>query len=178
VIAKITPGAPPSDIQPFEVVPDPSTPDATAPEPAADGIATMTEMAFGLPTPLEPGRHWWMVVNTGHVEHELEVVTLPAGTTADQVREASARPEGTPVPAGKLDLSRPSLLAERSLVGGLGLISPGGTAWLGLDLPPGTYLAFCPIANPQTRQLHAAEGMFAIFTVVGEGPSEVATPAV
>ena len=46
-----------------------------------------------------------------------------------------------------------------------GVLSPGQSMWVEVDLQPGQYLAACFLSGPGDLPMHAAMGMFHIFTV-------------
>jgi hypothetical protein len=66
-----------------------------------------------------------------------------------------------PVDAGAIAID----LGELVEVGGSGTMSAGTEAWLQLDLPAGTYLALCQVADRESGLPHAALGQFFIFSV-------------
>ncbi len=164
-MAKVLPGVGPTVIQTFAV--DPAGPAATPiVDPPADLDVAMTEFMFDLPAEIPAGQQSWRITNTGQQVHELELVHVPDGTTLEQVQAGFASPLGaTPVP-GEFNYSRDALFAGHDLAGGLGLLSPGATAWLALDLAPGSYAAFCLVLDVSTGQPvpHSAMGMVALVT--------------
>lgn len=137
-------------------------------EPASTVTVTEMEMSFlGLEGPIPAGPQVWKVVNHGQQPHMLVLVTVPAGTSLDQVLALAAMPENA-TPA-------PGMLQESDIqpVGGVLLQSSGTTVWPSLDLAPGRYVAICFVTDPATGQPHAAEGMISLFDVGGAA----ATPA-
>lgn len=132
----------------------------TAPNPTAGVDVQEQEYAFlGLENPVPAGEQVWKITNTGKQPHFMDVVTLPAGTTQQQLMEAiNAEMSGTPV-AGGLDLS------HITDVGGTSTLSPGQTMWTAFDLAPGTYGVACFFPDQQSGAPHAALGMVAVFTV-------------
>jgi hypothetical protein len=125
-------------------------------EPVADVAITMQEMTFsGLDAPLAAGPQVWRITNSGALEHELAIVSVPAGTTSEDVigtigdMLAGSAPPETFAP-----------------VGGQGIASKGVTSWQAWDLPAGTYAAVCMTPMPgEGFAPHAMEGMVQIFAV-------------
>jgi len=88
--------------------------------------------------------------------HELSLGKLHQGkTVADVVAWANPRTGGGPPPFDEM--------------GGAGALNPnGGEEWFTLDLPPGSYIAFCLVPDDETGLPHAAMGMVQAFTVVDD----------
>jgi len=125
----------------------------TAPdEPDADGALALQDFAFALPGSIAPGEQLWKVSNEGQQPHEFLIAQLAPGATALDFAMAFGDPAATEPPPGLP-------------VGGLGPVDPGSTSWLGLDLAPGTYAAFCLVPDPESGQPHLALGMVTEFTV-------------
>jgi hypothetical protein len=55
----------------------------------------------------------------------------------------------------------------------MGWLTPGTTAWIEVDLEPGTYFALCYVFDPNTGQPHVAMGMVDVFSV---GEAATSTP--
>lgn len=88
--------------------------------------------------------------------HELTLGKLhPGKTVADVVAWAHPTTGGGPPPF--------------DVEGGAGALNPGGgEEWFSLDLPPGSYIAFCLVPDDETGLPHAAMGMVQAFTVVDD----------
>lgn len=130
---------------------------ATPPtEPAHDLDVVMKEMLFeGIGDTVSAGRTVWRVSNAGSVWHEAVVIRVPAGTTDESLlADAAAEEEDSGPDDGFID----------SLVGGSAVISPGNTAWMVLDLEPGTYAVICTFPSDDGR-VHAMDGMLKVITV-------------
>lgn len=139
-----------------------ATPTAAG-EPPADVTVEMQEFAFvGLDDGVPAGPQTWKITNTGKQPHILVLIKSPVTITMDQVMTLLQLPENATPPAGVPD---PETFED---VNGLTVLSTGRTAWLPLDLTPGTYVALCFIPDKETHAPHAAMGMVSIFTV-GEG---------
>lgn len=128
---------------------------ASSSEPAADVEVGMLEMDFaGLDLPVPAGRRLWKIVNRGALEHEIALLTVPAGSTKEGVIQTLSD-----LLQGKGD---PSQFAP---VGGQGIASKGVTSWQLLDLTPGTYAAVCMSPMPgEDFMPHALMGMVKVFT--------------
>jgi hypothetical protein len=138
-------------------------------EPQADVDVQLQEYSFvGLENPIPAGPHLWKFTNTGKQPHIMILFQGPAGITMNQVMtllqsEDATPPADVPYQESDFNFSQP----------GLGVLSPGQTSWLALDLAPGTYIALCFVPDEATGAPHALMGMVQVFTV-GEG---MATPA-
>jgi hypothetical protein len=155
--------------QPLTVTESAASPTAME-EPQADVDVQLQEYAFiGLENPIPAGPHLWKFTNTGTEPHIMVLFRGPAGITMDQVMALLQMPDdATPPPSSPyqetdFDFNQPGLAA----------LSAGQTAWLALDLQPGTYIALCFVPDDETGVPHALMGMIQIFTV-GEG---MGTPA-
>jgi hypothetical protein len=137
-------------LAPFEVIEGESG--AVLDEPVADGTVVLQDFAFGLPGSVPAGPQRWQVTNEGGQPHELLLAQLAPGATALDFAMAFGDPAATEAPPGLP-------------FGGIGPMEPGTTAWLDLDLSPGTYAAFCFIPDPDTGQPHIALGMVSELTV-------------
>jgi uncharacterized cupredoxin-like copper-binding protein len=135
---------------------------AIAERPVTDGKVELMEMMFhGLAPDLAAGTHTWEVVNAGAAIHELIVMQLAPGFTADQFMEILAAPEGA-TPEGE---AAPSGPPPFTMVGGVAPMNPEHTNYLPLDLVAGEYVAICFVPDPATGAPHAALGMVMPFTV-------------
>lgn len=150
-------------LAPLTVTAGDATPVATpiaAPE--ADVVLEMTdELEYIVtPDPVPAGPRLWEMTNTGmHSAHHVVMVTVPAGTTSEQiVDEFASLMAGTP-PAGE------PLLAQMVGVGYAALQSGGTTTWNAFDLEPGSYAVICFIIDPVTGRPHALDGMATVFAV-------------
>ena len=132
------------------------------PEVAADVRATMFEMDFAMPASVPAGKRIWEVANTGSMLHELAVIPVPAGATAEQVLLAIQPAwEGTPLPS---ELGEEWTTWSPHPVAGVGATSPGGRVYAQIDLEPGAYVAVCFVPTDDFTP-HLMLGMTRIFTV-------------
>lgn len=142
-------------------------------EPDADVTVEMQEFAFaGLPEQLSPGPKTWKIENTGDQPHMMIVSHAPNGVTADEIVSyfSELGPEGTPAP------DAPFQEEDFATVGGLEISSGGQTAWIDLDLEPGSYFIACYVPDPETGMPHFLMGMAAVVTVGADGAA--AAPSV
>jgi hypothetical protein len=132
---------------------------ATDPPPA-DATVTLGEYAFGgLTAGLPAGEQTWKVTNTGAQPHFMGIFRAPDGITATEIMaimENGPSPDG-PYAESDFDFKQP----------GLGVLSSGQTAYLTLDLAPGTYVAICHVPDVESGMEHAMLGMVQVFEVGG-----------
>lgn len=128
----------------------------------ADVRAEMFEMGFEMPTEIAAGPLVWEVANTGGTLHEIAIIPVPDGATAQDVLAAIGPAwEGTPIPA---ELGAEWATWDGIPVAGVGVTSPGGRVVAQIDLDPGTYVAVCFFPTPDFVP-HVMLGMTRIFTV-------------
>jgi hypothetical protein len=128
-----------------------------APEPASDIAVETKLMNFtGLDDGIAAGRHLWKVTNTDMVAHEMAFIRVPAATTTvDEIIETLMSSEDlSKLPAG-----------YASMPGGTGIITPGVSMWLSVDLPAGDYAAVCFAPDGWNGPPHALMGMIKVFSV-------------
>ena len=105
------------------------------------------------------------MTNTGEQPHFMELIRVPAGTTANDILGLigmAATPESGGI--------NPEAIEG---MGGLSTISPGVTGYIELNLTPGTYVAVCFVPDHDSGAPHIMLGMISVFTVGDAG----ATPA-
>jgi hypothetical protein len=144
---------------------------AGSPSAAAEPVAavTITEIDFSFAgfDNVPAGPQVWKVVHNGTQPHMLVLLSVPEGTTIDDLMAAFTTPEdATPTPGG-LDFS------QVKDAGGVDIQSAGTTVYSVLNLTAGTYAAVCFVSDPDKGgEPHAMEGMVSVFTA-GQG---MATP--
>lgn len=119
-----------------------------AAEPQADIDVNLTEFMLAAPATVTAGQHVFAIRNAGAQAHELYLVKLNEGVTAEDYLNA---PLDQPPPAVGL--------------GGITGIIPGAVQYLNLNLEPGTYAMFCFFADPASGAPHFVLGMVLEFTV-------------
>jgi hypothetical protein len=131
---------------------------AAVAEPASDLTVTLKDMIIDLPAAAfttAPKR--WKIENIGSIPHDIAVVPIAEGMTAEDVMYVWSLPEdATPTPGGPW--------IEYEPVAAIGVLSAGGTSWLDVQLNPGHYMAVCPIPFG-TGYSHVMDGMLVIFDV-------------
>lgn len=129
--------------------------DAKWPHMGAMGAMGMMRLVDN-PSTVPAGQVSLRVANTGSINHEVVVLTLPAGQSVGQ------RPVGTD---GKVDEAGSLGEASRTCGAGEGMesadpgIAPGSSGWTTLNLKPGRYELLCNIAG------HYGAGMYTQLTV-------------
>ena len=136
--------------------------DAGAPDPESDLDVSMVDYQFELAEDsFEAGQHVWKVTNEGDENHELAILKLPEGMTADAYRAMMMAPaDATPDAAATPDPDAP----QPTAVGGIKALGPGLSGWVVADLEPGEYVAVCFIPD-ENGTSHAMLGMISGFTV-------------
>ena len=160
---------------------------AQAAAPEADVTVDLEEFAFISSGPFQSGQQVVHVKNTGQQLHEMLVMRLADGVTAEQVvemitsfpGEAEAAPDddtaaaGTPT-EGAMAESTPEdgAPAEEApeappftSVGGLTPINAGADGFVSLNLTAGNYVILCFVPDPADGAPHMAKGMALPFTV-------------
>ncbi len=156
VFLNFAPAAPPT-ILPFTVAENEGEP-VEAPE--EDVEIQMVDFAFAMPIELTTEEVVWKFTNAGEQTHEMVVFSVEEDDTVDSVSEAMMEAMMAATPG-----ARPEWPYEDafSFVG----ISPGETAWMNVELAPGTYAAVCFIPDVTSEEMmtHLQHGMIVLFTV-------------
>jgi hypothetical protein len=127
----------------------------TAPQPVPDsllkGTFSAADMSFTVP-PVIHGAGLFKFTNADpKLPHELGLVRLKPGATRDSV-----------IAWAQTQLGEPPFFDA----GGFGALPAGGTGWLVVDLPVGSYAAICLVHSPfPPYESHAAMGQVVTFTV-------------
>ena len=149
-------------VQPFEVTGEA----AAAEEPEAVGTAVLRDFSFELPTELAAGPQIWKVTNEGPEPHELALLQLAPGMTADQAlamlaaMEAPATPGAEP--ASPVAAGPPPVRPDRRHAGADDGPDRLASARSGTRHLPGNMLRTQPGNGGQPHV--AGSGMFAEFT--------------
>ena len=132
---------------------------AAAAEPPADLTVTLQDMAIVLPDAAittEPVR--WKIENTGGISHEVAIVPVSADFDDATLQLLFGLPEEATPPPGV-----PTL--DYQPVAAIGILAPGHTSWLDVQLELGRYLAACMLPFG-TGYPHAMDGMYRFFDVM------------
>lgn len=128
---------------------------APAAEPEAQIVMTLREYDFDLSAPLTAGTHTIRVENGGTQDHEVALVRLEAGKTAqDMAAYVDGMEAGTaagPPPGAPM--------------GGIAGMAVGGRNWFTVTLTPGEYALLCFVPDSGDGRLHTHHGMAKQFTV-------------
>lgn len=127
----------------------------------AVGTITMKDYGYDQPEDMKPG--WYEIVNDGPQPHELTIIELNDGATADEAKAYLEAAETAP-PTG------PPPFTD---AGGFGAIADGGIGYVYLDLDAGNYVAMCFVPDVPAEgrtgtpdlKPHYAHGMWQPFTV-------------
>lgn len=135
-------------VMPFQV----NGPNLPPRAPETSGSVGLHSYGFDLPAGF--GQGTYKVINNADEAHELAILKVAPGKTAQDVMAFLTA--GTP-PSG------PPPFAD---AGGVGALSPGVTAFGVFHLQPGSYVALCFVPDDQAPHLpHFMMGMFQPFTV-------------
>jgi hypothetical protein len=115
---------------------------AQAPE--AEGEIRLKDFSFELPA-LVAGTHTFRVINDGPLTHELQVVRLNDGATAQDYLAAFAPGAKGPPPG--------------VMIGGPGAYSRGLEGYWTVTLTPGNYVLLCFVPDPADGKPHLMKGM-------------------
>ncbi len=118
--------------------------------PVADDSITLVDYAFQFAKPLTIGHHEFSVKNAGTQAHELELVRLAPGKTANDLISWLGKAQGPP-PGDPL--------------GGASLEAPGKTTYFSADLTPGNYLFICFVPDAKDGKPHFMHGMMQTITL-------------
>ncbi len=122
----------------------------TSVAPKADVDVALADYSFTYSTPVTAGHHVFAVTNHGPQMHEIEIVKLDSGKTANDFATWIMNPQGPP-PA--------------HAVGGIAPEAPGRTAYFSADFTAGNYVAMCFIPDAKDGKPHFVHGMATNFKV-------------
>lgn len=90
------------------------------------------------------------VENQGTKPHELNIVRLASGKSAQDVLTFFRSPSGPP---------------PFEEAGGMATLAPGSSGWIVMHLEPGNYAALSIVPDPRTGAFQLTEGLLTTFTV-------------
>lgn len=141
------------------------TPGPNVPPPYRATV-TFLDFTYHLPLLRPTGPQIWRAVNHGKVPHAMDLHRVPPGTKYEQALEyLRSQQSDLAAPSGGL---APSKVTPS---GGLSLLAPGASAFAVLNLPAGTYIASCSLADPASGKPQFVLGMLAVFNVGAPGNS-------
>ncbi len=121
------------------------------PLPQADGEIVIQDHQYLLPPTLtQPRTSTLKVENQGTEPHELNIVRLASGKSAQDVLAFFRHPSGPP---------------PFEACGGMATLAPGTSGWITVHLEPGTYAALSAVPDPKTGVFQLTQGLLITFTV-------------
>jgi hypothetical protein len=118
--------------------------------PAADISVTMHDYTWDLSTPLTAGTHTLKVTTAPGQPHELVLVRLAEGKTAQDFAAWAEKMQGPP-PVESLN--------------GIAIMQPGQVNYTTIDFKPGHYAFVCFVPDATDGKPHVAHGMVKEFTI-------------
>ena len=144
------------EVKPFVVgAADPKVADRGA-APKASAVIRLIDFSFALDTPLTAGRHTIRVENAGVEPHDLVVMKLAPGKTAEDILKWM-----NPERARRADQAAeppPSFESMATGAGGIAAIAPEMQSFFETNITPGEYLLLCMATAPDGRS-HIEHGM-------------------
>lgn len=123
---------------------------SAAQAPQTQGEIRLKDFGFEAPS-IGAGTHTFHVVNDGPQTHELQLVRLNQGATANDYLAALAPGAKSPPPG--------------LMLGGPGAFSKGGDGYWSVAFEPGNYIFICFVPDGATGLPHMMKGMVHEFTV-------------
>lgn len=118
--------------------------------PAADLAMTLNDYSFTTDKPITAGRHTIRVENQAAQPHELVIVKLAPGKTAEDFARFAEKPAGPP---------------PGEVLPGVAGLAPGETNVVTVDFQPGEYAFLCFVPDTKDGKPHVLHGMAKQFTV-------------
>jgi hypothetical protein len=145
-------------------------PAGEAPAPEANLTVELVDFAFEISEmAIAAGPQRWEVPNVGEQIHEMVILQLEPGTTADDLQAAlqAMDPAAAATTPGAAPASPAAMTGPPPFfaIGGVAPMNPGYTNWAVLDLEPADYVAICFVPDPESGLPHFALGMIMPFTV-------------
>jgi outer membrane protein assembly factor BamE (lipoprotein component of BamABCDE complex) len=123
----------------------------TQPAPRSSGELVMQDHRYILPTVLTQSiTSTLQVENQGTEPHELNIVRLASGKSAQDILAFFHNPSGPPP------------FEEE---GGMATLAPGTSGWITVHLEPGHYAALSVVPDPKTGVFQLTQGLLMPFTV-------------
>ena len=121
-----------------------------APAPVADVNVRMTDYAWDIQPEISAGKHVLKLTNEAAQSHEMLLVQLEPGRTAQDVAKWVETMQGPP--PGKP-------------MGGISGMSKGDVVYVPVDLAPGEYALLCFLPDAKDGKMHVEHGMMRQITV-------------
>jgi hypothetical protein len=165
--------------------------DETVADARAGSVVEVAARDFAFDAPAELPSGWTMLrfENLGAQEHFMSISRLPVGKSVeDYINEVAAGAFGTamdPYYKGEVDLPAaletlgslvPAWFGDMEFSGGPGLLAPGRSELVTVNLAPGNYVLECYVKTPE-GMFHSALGMIAGLTVTEEATGAPAPEA-
>lgn len=127
--------------------------DVAASEPKADVVLRLTDYAFELSKPIDPGSHVIRIENSAKQSHEVVIGRLLPGKTMRQALEWLNNGQHGPAPV--------------SAIGGASGLANGRHQIITATFEPGRYVFLCFIPDAKDGKPHTEHGMAREFVVAG-----------
>jgi len=118
--------------------------------PKADIVVRLVDYNFELSAPLTAGRHTFEVRTDAQQPHELELIRLEPGKTANDLLGWFQKMKGPP---------------PGQAIGGVAAVVAGVPVYFTADLEPGEYLLICFVPDAKDGKPHVAHGMMKTVSV-------------
>jgi hypothetical protein len=118
--------------------------------PTTDMTVRLVDYAFEMPDTVPAGRHTIRVENTAAQPHEIFIVKLAPGKSAQDVITYVSKMTGPP---------------PGQPMGGTTFMANAGVNYITVDLTPGEYGLFCFVPDAKDGQPHFVHGMMKQFTI-------------
>ncbi len=121
--------------------------------PSAEYQVDLLDYAFAMPAEIKAGPHLWQIANKGKQVHNIAILKLDEGVTAQDLVEATSAGE-------ELDGAEWVTMFWSP-------VGAGERAWNTLDLAPGTYAVVCFMSDlgSESAKMHLELGMVHTLTV-------------
>jgi hypothetical protein len=113
----------------------------------------LRDYRIDLSRPLTRGTYTFQVINDGPQEHDVQILKLNGGRSAEQALDWFEKPNGP--------VSNPPAKAMGGMVG----LNKGKTGFFSATFGPGSYLIFCWVPDEKDGRAHFRHGMIRRFTV-------------
>jgi hypothetical protein len=139
-------------MRPLTVTPNTAYNASAVASPEPDLIVKLVDYGFESSKPFTAGRHVIRIENAATQDHELVLVRLAPGKTAQEFAAWVEKMDGPP---------------PGETIGGLAAVHPGGYGFITADLAPGEYGLLCFVPDAKDGKPHVMHGMMQGFTIGG-----------